>query len=160
MITTSTDHVHLGTGPSRDAERSLAARRGMLRNTSPAERRSEGRPGFSRQMGQKWGSRKNQGTVYANAGRFESDQDNLGVTLLFLPLLPSPPFSLLPPFFFPTSFTSSQGSTARGLWPLQTLRGPLGLSIRPCAHHGIGDSQSPFPYPAFLPPSQEHLSPN
>lgn len=123
LITTSTDHVHLGTGPSRDAERPLTARRGMLRNTSPAERRSEGRPGVARQMGQKWGSRKNQGTVYANAGRFESNQDNLGVTLLFLPLpffpllfslsyLPSssPPPSLVPRGALPEAYDHCEPS--------------------------------------------------
>lgn len=56
-------------------------KRGMFRKEHISDT-EEIRQKRDRQTGQKWGSRKDQGTARANAWTLESSQDSLGVTLL------------------------------------------------------------------------------
>lgn len=122
LIAASTDDAHSHTGPSGAAEEgSVTAQRREVCSGTLLQQRDlkEGRQEENGAVG-----RTREQSVQTEISKWPRQ---LGVTLFFKLFPSSISFSFLPPpFSLPTSFTGSQGSVARGSWPVQTLRGPSG----------------------------------
>lgn len=155
-ITSSTDHVHPHTWPRGDAKNpALTAeeRAAQEHFSSGGESSRKTRSLLDRQGRNAAAGRT--GNRMLKCMEIRKHPRQLEGDSLFLPL---PSFLLLLSvssfFSLPASFTSSQGSTARGSWPMQTLRGLSRLNNSPCSHHNIENSQAVAPphlHLVFLP---------
>lgn len=127
-------------------------KRGMLRNTSPAERRSEGRSVIDRRSRNGAAGRTKEQQVQMHG---ESGQDNLGVTLLHDPSFPL----LLSHTSLPLPSLVPRKASPEAHGQCKPSADPQGHTAALSTPQHKRQTACGFSTSLSVPPSQDHLSP-